>query len=101
MLPLSNRESPRFEMYHYGCIVANQAKRPFFSPDIRKLLKQTDGLCLVSLFLMVELSPGNSSAGMVISIMSAFGPLTVRLIGPPWVKVIWVLSFVTKSLPRN
>jgi hypothetical protein len=33
--------------------------------------------------------------------MRVFGSLTLRLVGPPWVKVIWVLSFVSKSLPSG
>jgi hypothetical protein len=33
--------------------------------------------------------------------MRAFGPLTVRLVSPPWVKVIWALNFVSKSLPSR
>jgi hypothetical protein len=49
----SNRESPRFEIYHYGSRVVSQDGRPFFSPDIRKLLQQAGGLCWVPLFLVV------------------------------------------------
>jgi hypothetical protein len=31
----------------------------------------------------------------------AFRPLIVRLVGPSWLKIIWALSFVSKSLPRR
>jgi hypothetical protein len=33
--------------------------------------------------------------------MRAFGSLTIRLLAPPWVKVIWGSSFVSKSLPSK
>jgi hypothetical protein len=55
ILPLSDRECPRFEIYHYRHMVVSQARRPFFSPDIKKLLQQTDGLCQVPLFLAIKL----------------------------------------------
>jgi hypothetical protein len=72
---------------------ASKARGPFFSPDISKL-QQADGLRQVYLFLAEE--SHLSFVGMVTGMMRAFGPLTVRLIGPPWLKVIWTPSFVTK-----
>jgi hypothetical protein len=80
-------------------MVASQAGRPFFSPDIRKLLQQADGLHQVPLFRAVELP-------FIFCRHShchdeGIGPLTIRLVGPPWVKVIWALSFVSKSLPSR
>jgi hypothetical protein len=36
-------------------MVVSQAKRPLFSPDIRKLFQQPDGLFQVPLFLAMKL----------------------------------------------
>jgi hypothetical protein len=33
--------------------------------------------------------------------MRVLGSLTIRLVGPPWVKVIWALSFVSEYLPSR
>jgi hypothetical protein len=99
ILALSDRESPRFEIYHYRCMVVSQAGRPFFSPDNRKLLQQADGFHQVPLSLVIELPLVFHN--MVTTMMMVFGSLTVRFAGPPWVKVIWAPSFVNKSLPSR
>jgi hypothetical protein len=87
---------PRFKIYHYGHMVAGG---PIFSPDIRKLLQQADRLHWVPLFLAVELP--FTFVGIVTAMMRAFGSLIARLVGLPWVKVIWAPSFVSKSLPSR
>jgi hypothetical protein len=38
---------------------------------------------------------------MVTAMMRAFGSLTVRLVGYPWLKVICALNFVSKSFPAE
>jgi hypothetical protein len=97
ILPLSNTESPRFEIYLYGLMVASHIRGPYFHS--RHQETPLAGRWASSGSPLPGSEAASPSVGIVTSMIRAFGSLTIGLVGPPWVKVIWDPRYVNKPIP--